>query len=133
MLSAYLLDPQYKCEFITKEVVSSKRKSCRFSGLSRIKLSLGLFEFFKRLFDKGLGSEEFRRIVSFESETLSKMYLIYTSITALSAQLERIFSYWRYIHNKVRNRLAPARSEMLAYLYYLQKVQNNQDRNFDNE
>lgn len=49
-----------------------------------------------------------------------------THVPASSAALERLFSNWGYVHNKVRNRLGTERSEKLAYIYYSHRVTRSQ-------
>lgn len=42
----------------------------------------------------------------------------FTHVPASSASLERLFSNWGYVHNKIRNRRGSQKSEKLAYIYY---------------
>lgn len=49
---------------------------------------------------------------------LNKIALKLLSIPASTAQLERVFSMWQYLHTKVRNRLSFERSQKLMHIYY---------------
>lgn len=54
--------------------------------------------------------------------SLAELAQTYTHVYASSASLERLFSNWGYLHDKVRNRLCADRSEKLIYIYYSHRV-----------
>lgn len=58
---------------------------------------------------------------------LSEIGLLYCSLPASTASLERSFSQWGYVHNKSRNRLGADRSKKLFFIYHLLtlKAKNN--------
>lgn len=47
------------------------------------------------------------------------------NIPASSAQLERIFSNWSYVHNRIRNRLTFDRSKKLLHVYHALKLKDS--------
>ena len=57
---------------------------------------------------------------------LSKLASKLLRIPASTAQLERLFSNWSYVHNPVRNRLTGERSKKIVHVYYSLK---NEDKN----
>lgn len=53
------------------------------------------------------------------------------NIPASTAQLERVFSNWSYIHNNLRNRLSPDHSKKLLEVYYSLKIgEKNQSNEY---
>lgn len=50
------------------------------------------------------------------------------SIPASTAQLERVFSNWSYIHNNLRNRLSPEHSKKLLSVYYSLKIEEKDNQ-----
>lgn len=53
-------------------------------------------------------------------------------IPASSAQIERVFSNWSFIHSDLRNRLTAERSQKLISIYYSLKMMDEWDEYFDN-
>lgn len=49
---------------------------------------------------------------------LSKIALQFVLLPASTASLERAFSMWSYVHNKIRNRLGLETSEKLLFCYH---------------
>ena len=65
-----------------------------------------------------------------EAPRLSQLALKLNGIPASSADIERLFSNWGFIHNRLRNRLSSTTSKKLLDIYYFlrQKVKHeNQD------
>lgn len=50
-------------------------------------------------------------------------------IPASSAQIERLFSHWSFVHSDIRNRLTGERSQKLIEIYYSLKMMNKCDEN----
>lgn len=53
-------------------------------------------------------------------------------ISAASAQLERLFSSWAFVHLDIRNRLTVERSMKLVDVYYSLKMNELYDEHYDN-
>lgn len=53
---------------------------------------------------------------------LAKLALDHVKLPASTAALERVFSMWKFVHSKLRNRLTPDRSEKLAFIYHTLKM-----------
>lgn len=58
-----------------------------------------------------------------KSSNLSSLALKLLKIPASSAQIERVFSNWSFVHNTKRNRLDQERSKKLLFTYYTLKMQ----------
>ncbi|KYM95571.1 hypothetical protein ALC62_13782 [Cyphomyrmex costatus] len=52
-------------------------------------------------------------------------------IPASSAQIERLFSQWSFVHSDIRNRLTTERSQKLIEIYYSLKMSNRCDKYID--
>lgn len=63
-------------------------------------------------------------LASTKCQNLSQIAIKLLSIPASTAQLERVFSNWSYVHNKLRNRLSAERSKKLVKVYYSLKMQD---------
>jgi hypothetical protein len=66
---------------------------------------------------------EFWETFAYQAPNLSALGLLYTSLPASTAQLERSFSQWAHVHSKSRNRLAPERSKKLFFIYHALSLQ----------
>lgn len=55
---------------------------------------------------------------------LSEIAQLYTSLPASTAGLERSFSQWSYVHDKLRNRLGVERSRKLFFVYHALTLSN---------
>lgn len=60
---------------------------------------------------------------------LSKLALKLFDIPSSTAELERLFSYWGYVHSVIRNRLTAKRSKALVDIYYILRFEDNCDFN----
>jgi hypothetical protein len=86
---------------------------------------------FKHLTQKQLVSPiVFWSMAEKKHNTLAKLALRLLKIPAASAQLERVFSNWSFIHSKTRNRLEFDRSKKLLNVYYSLK---SRDKNHSEE
>lgn len=54
-------------------------------------------------------------------------------IPASSAQIERLFSHWSFIHSDLRNRLTAERSQKLVEIYYSLKMMDKCDENINDD
>lgn len=70
-----------------------------------------------------LESHEYWQSFNFYVPKLSQLALLYTSLPASTAELERLFSMWGFVHDKVRNRLTSDKSDKLIFLYHKYKTQ----------
>ncbi|XP_044766248.1 uncharacterized protein LOC123322369 [Coccinella septempunctata] len=66
----------------------------------------------------------FWRMAQMECPVLGSLALKLLKIPASSAQLERLFSNWGYIHTPLRNRLSFEHSKMLVHLYFTLQSDN---------
>lgn len=73
---------------------------------------------FAKLFVKNYQETLFWTVAQSFYPHLSEIALKLMNIPASTAQLERFFSHWAYVHDPKRNRLTPERSYKLAALYY---------------
>lgn len=65
-------------------------------------------------------------------EELAAFAMDYLKIPASTAQLERLFSIWAFIHNDTRNRLSDETSKKLINVYFtLRSNDENADEEFD--
>ena len=55
----------------------------------------------------------------------------YLKIPASTAQLERLFSNWAYVHTDVRNRLCEETSKKLANIYFTLRSADHVDEDDD--
>jgi hypothetical protein len=86
---------------------------------------------FKHLTQKQLVSPiVFWSMAEKKHNTLAKLALRLLKIPAASAQLERVFSNWSFIHSKTRNRLEFDISKKLLNVYYSLK---SRDKNHSEE
>lgn len=53
---------------------------------------------------------------------LAEVALLYARLPASTAELERLFSSWSYVHNKTRNRLTPERSFDMIFCYHCSRI-----------
>lgn len=58
------------------------------------------------------------------SPKLSELAQLYTSLPSSTAVLERSFSQWSYVHDKIRNRLGVERSRKLFFVYHALTLSN---------
>lgn len=78
---------------------------------------------FKTLFDKNITNPlVFWSMANIHHPNLSSLALKLEKIPASSAQIERIFSNWSFVHSPLRNRLEFNRSKKLLHVYYTHKI-----------
>lgn len=66
-------------------------------------------------------------------EKLSEFAMKFVMIPASTAQLERLFSNWSYVHNDIRNRLSDETSKKLVSVYFTLRSTVNTDDDSDFE
>lgn len=69
-----------------------------------------------------LSLEVYWKLAKSGHPSLAELAQEHTHVPASSASLERLFSNWGYVHDKVRNRLTIDKSEKLIYIYYSHRV-----------
>ena len=80
---------------------------------------------FGELMKKGIRSPRtFWYFAARQHKELSEAALKLLNIPASSAQLERLFSNWSFVHNITRNRLSFERSKKLLQIYYTLKLKD---------
>lgn len=62
---------------------------------------------------------------------LSSLALKLLKIPSSTAALERLFSQWKYVHNKIRNRLSVETSTKLIYIYYTISMRDSNQNLYD--
>jgi len=88
---------------------------------------------FKILFEKQtLSTTAFWSFAKNKHPELQELANKLLNLPASTAQLERVFSNWSYIHNSLRNRLNPERSRKLLSTYYSLKL-NEKTQSSSNE
>ena len=81
--------------------------------------------FFQKLFSKQIVNlQTFWGLAERHHSELAKLAMKLNSIPASSAQLERLFSNWSFIHSRLRNRLSSENSKKLTYIYYHLKIRD---------
>lgn len=60
-------------------------------------------------------------MVTIHFKSLASLALRLQKIPASSAQIERLFSNWSYVHSRLRNKLTFERSKKLLNVYYTLK------------
>lgn len=94
-------------------------------GLDEYKKKSGIFEV---VFKKNIQSPKvFWCMIEDYYPALSNLAQRLLSIPSSSAQIERLFSNWAYIHSEIRNRLSVDRSMKLVAIYYAFKMQDLSD------
>lgn len=81
---------------------------------------------FRKLNDKSITKvRTFWELAENHYPSLSRLAIKLNTIPASSAQLERLFSNWSFVHSRIRNRLTEKNSKMLTYTYYHLKIQDS--------
>lgn len=133
-LAAFMLDPKFIEEVSIKLTAEQRSKGKKFimanldsEGLTSYAMYLEKEGIFKTLFEKKCtdNPRTFWTLVKEEHPNLAKLGLKLSKIPASSAQLERVFSNWSFIHNATRNRLCFERSTKLVHMYYSLKMSDN--------
>lgn len=82
-----------------------------------------------KLMQKGLDPLCYWRVAQTHCPSLAKLALKLLKMPASSAQIERLFSNWSFVHSPIRNRLTFERSKKLVHIYHTLK--NNDTLNSD--
>lgn len=99
-------------------------------GLDSYQKNLGIFE---KLQNRNITSPETFWITAEPFyPRLSSLAQKLLKIPAASAQLERLFSSWAFVHSDLRNRLTVDRSMKLIDIYYTLKMNEHFDDYYDN-
>lgn len=136
MLAANLLHPEYRGQLFANnytyldmldQFFLEKLTETGLTDLQEYKTGKGVFN---QLFDKAIQSSTvFWSYAGRKHEELAQMALKLCQIPGSTAQLERVFSNWSYVHNSIRNRLSSDKSKKLLDIYYTLKLRetNNSD------
>ena len=125
-LVAYSLDPKYKGILLNRDqtnkvnvaIYSNGKGENAYQQLENFRQSKGKLGCQKAL---NLPANMFWDLMKTSSPELSEIALKYTLLPSSTASLERTFSMWSYVHNKLRNRLSNDRSEKLIFIYHTLK------------
>lgn len=130
-LAAYFLHPKYHADASSKiaddlaivmDFLIDQLDADGIESLSEFQQGLGVFE---KLFQKDLRDPvAFWTVAAVKHRNLSELAIRLMKIPASSAQLERLFSQWQYVHCPIRNRLTFERSKKLAHIYYTLRFQD---------
>lgn len=121
-LTSYYLHPTYDNNLLMDEHISMinnfllKHLDC--DGLESLNEYKNKTNFFRMLHDKKIEKADvFWGTASMKHQQLSTLALKLLNIPASTAQLERTFSNWGWIHSSIRNRLTFERSKKLIHVY----------------
>lgn len=120
---AYSLHPVYKGELLTPAqlnevktmIYNNGRGEAAFSQFQQFYNSSGLFG---EIDASEMKTMSYWKLFSLNMPELGKTAMTYLPLPASSASLERVFSMWNFVHNKVRNRLSKQTSERLIFVYH---------------
>jgi hypothetical protein len=126
-LAANVLHPKYNGLLLTEEqkeeVDDFFLEELSNEGLEDLAVFKEKKGIFKTLFERKLDHEfTFWTICSTKHPFLASLAKKLLKIPASSAQLERLFSSYSFVHNKKRNRLTNRRSKKLVFLYHQLKL-----------
>lgn len=128
-LCAYYLHPKYHDESIKELSVEQLRKVQDFllsnleeNGVDGLCAFQEKSEIFGTLAAKQIKDPiTFWSMVTIHFKSLASLALRLQKIPASSAQIERLFSNWSYVHSRLRNKLTFERSKKLLNVYYTLK------------
>lgn len=128
-LAANVLDPRFRGEKLSEDAISDVEdfvfEKLDTQGVTSFQQYREKSGKFAELFDKAITSPRtFWFYAKRQHQSLANFALRLINIPASSAQLERLFSNWSYIHNPSRNRLEFERSKKLVQIYYTLKMQD---------
>lgn len=90
------------------------------NSLHNFKENIGIF---KTLNEKNVVDPAvFWNMSKIKHSRLSEIAIKLMQLPASSAQIERLFSNWSYVHSSIRNRLTFERSKKLLHIYYSLKI-----------
>lgn len=121
------LHPSYRGELLTEEqknlVEEYFLQNLDGEGLTSLQKFYYNEDIFSILNDRNIHDPIiYWRLAERKHPVLSKLAIRLINIPASSAQLERLFSNWHYIHSDLRNRLKPDKSKKLVHTYYSLKM-----------
>ncbi|XP_015115596.1 uncharacterized protein LOC107040163 [Diachasma alloeum] len=106
--------------FLREELVGED--PCEWKSLREYAEGKGIFE---KLFSKKIKSPEaFWCMAEVDYPTLSGLAKKLSSIPSSTAQIERVFSNWAFIHSDLRNRLSVERSMKSVSIFYAFKMRD---------
>lgn len=132
-LAAYTLHPKFASMADIRLSTAQKEDIQDFflneldlDGLSELAMFQERRGFFSKLFLKNIEDPiVFWNMAKAHYPSLSKIALKLLRIPASSASLERLFSQWSFVHNKLRNRLSFEVSKKLLFIYYSLKLKDS--------
>lgn len=129
-LSAFYLHPVYHKDADSRLLTLQLEKVHEFllesldaegiNSLHNFKNNTGIF---KTLNDKNvIDPIVFWNMSKIKHPNLSEIAIKLMQLPAASAQIERLFSNWSYVHSSIRNRLTFERSKKLLHIYFSLKI-----------
>jgi hAT family C-terminal dimerisation region len=134
-LAANVLHPKYNGQLLSSDQLDDvddffleELSNDGLEDLADFKEKRGVF---KTLFDRKLENPMTFWTMSMNKHPfLSKLAKRLLRIPASSAQLERLFSSYSFVHNNKRNRLTNRRSKKLVFLYHQKLLDNNHSEDY---
>ena len=131
-LCAYSLHPHYMILAPIKLSAEQQRMVQNFlideltaNGLKELAEFRDKKGFFVKLYDKNITDPiVFWMSAKVHYSELSSLALKLLKVPASSAAIERLFSQWSFVHNKLRNRLSLNVSKKLLHIYYSLKLKD---------
>ncbi|XP_050306045.1 uncharacterized protein LOC126743119 [Anthonomus grandis grandis] len=131
-LAANYLHPNYRGNLLSKEqkqmvqdfLINSLDSEESLDGLNAFIRNEGIFDTLKKK-AQNISVSTFWGLVETKYEALSTLAQKLLSIPASSAQLERLFSNWSFVHSDLRNRLTKEKSSKLVSVYYSLKLKDS--------
>ena len=124
--AANLLQPVYRGSLLSTEQAQEAEafllENLDATGATSLKRFLEKEGPFRQLYEKKIEDPtSFWYFVRRSDSELARVALRLLKIPASSAQLERLFSNWSFVHSEARNRLKPEKSKKLVGVYYALK------------
>lgn len=128
-LAAYYIHPYYDNSKLSKsdldEINNFLFKNLNCEGIEDWDAFKNRGKFFKDLFEKGkMDPLVFWNMADMKHPNLAKLAKKLLLIPASTAQIERVFSSWAFVHTSARNRLTFDRSKKLLHIYYSLRIED---------
>lgn len=118
--------------FLKKSLDLTTQSEITFEDIPGIHEYQNNLNIFMKLHEKKITSPQvFWTLAAPHFPKLSSIALKLSNIPAASAQLERLFSSWAFVHSDLRNRLTTEHSIKLVDIYYSLKMSELYDDDYD--
>lgn len=136
-LAANYLHPVYQGqlfkhdEHLSNEAMNFFRDNLNEDGMVELDAYINRSETFSTLLEKKCSAITLWTLAETWYPNLSKLAIKLLNIPASTAQLERLFSNWAFIHSYLRNRLGSDKSKKLVNIYYILRHRDTSKCNVD--